>query len=128
MTIPFWCLVIIVFVPIVLAGLGVRYRGQEFGTADNKHPRLQAQQLTGVGARAYAAQANAWEALAMFSVAVLVSHLAGVTAAEAAPWTIGFVVVRLLHAVFYITDQDKLRSGAFLVGMVCIVALIVKAA
>ena len=46
----------------------------------------------------------------------------------AAPWTIAFVVFRVLHAVFYLADIDKARSVAFIGGMVCIVALFVKAA
>ena len=128
MTTPFWCLLIVVFIPFVLAGIGGVYRGKELGTSDNKNPRLQAAQLTGVGSRAYAAQANAWEALAMFTAAVLVAHLAGVPASEAAPWTIGFVVTRVLHPIFYIVDQDKLRSLSFIVGLVCLIALFVKAA
>lgn len=37
---------------------------------DNKEPRIQALQLTGVGARAMAAQANSWETLAVFSAPI----------------------------------------------------------
>jgi uncharacterized MAPEG superfamily protein len=128
MTIPFWCLVVITFLPIVLAFAGAWFRGKQFGTADNNNPRAQAAQLEGAGARTYAAQANAWEALGMFSVAVFVSHLAGVPASEAAPWAIAFVVARLLHAIFYIRDMATLRSAVFIAGIICIVALFVKSA
>jgi len=128
MTTPFWCLLVVVFLPFVLAMVGGYYRGQQSGGGDNKNPRVQAARLEGAGARAYAAQANAWEALAMFTAAVMVAHLTGVPPAEAAPWAIGFVVARLLHPIFYIIDQDKLRSGSFMLGLVCIIALFVKAA
>ena len=128
MTTPFWCLLVVVFIPLVLAAIAGYHRGQQFDVADNKNPRAQAAQLQGTGARAYAAQANAWEALMMFTAAVMIAHLAGVPASEAAPWTIGFVVARLLHATFYIIDQDKLRSASFLLGLVCIITLFVKAA
>ena len=128
MTVPFWCLVVIVFLPIFLAFTGAYFRGKQFGSADNNNPRAQAAQLEGAGARAYAAQANAWEALAMFSTAVFVSHLAGVPASEAAPFTIAFVVVRVLHPIFYIRDMAVPRSLSFIIGMLCIVALFVKAA
>lgn len=128
MTIPFWCLVIVIFIPFVLAGVGGSFRGKAFGTADNKNPRAQASQLEGKGARVYAAQENAWEAAIMFTVAVLTTHLAGLPASEAAPYTIAFVVLRVIHAVCYIQDIDKVRSGSFILGLVCLIALFVKAA
>ncbi|MHA7839306.1 MAG: MAPEG family protein, partial [bacterium] len=110
MTTPFWCLFVVVLLPYVLAGVGGYFRGKEFGDADNKNPRAQAARLEGTGARTYAAQANAWEATAVFTAAVFTAHLAGVPEASAAPWTIAFVVARVLHPTFYILDQDKLRS------------------
>lgn len=128
MTTPFWCLVVVIFIPFVLAGIGGSFRGKAFGTADNKNPRAQAAKLEGVGARVYAAQENAWEAAIMFTVAILTTHLAGLPATEATPWAIAFVGARVAHAFFYIKDLDKLRSLSFLVGLVCIIALFVKAA
>ena len=128
MTTPFWCLVVVVFIPYALAGTGGYFRGKAFGTADNKDPRAQAAKLEGTGSRAYAAQANAWEATAVFTAAVVTAHVAGVAPESAAPWTITFVVARILHPIFYIMDQDKLRSLSFLAGFVCVIALFVKAA
>jgi uncharacterized MAPEG superfamily protein len=128
MTIPFWCLVVVIFLPILIAFSGGYFRSKAFGTADNKHPRLQAAKLEGPGARAYAAQANAWEAATTFSAAVLISHLVGVSAASAAPWTIAYVGFRILHVVFYIANLDLLRSLVFIGGQACVIALIVKAA
>ena len=112
MTTPFWCLFAIVLLPFILSFAGAYYRGKECGSTDNAHPRAQIAKLDGQGvaARAYAAQANAWEALAMFSAAVFVSHLAGVPASEASPWAIAFVVVRVLHAVCYIRGLATPRS------------------
>ena len=128
MTTPFWCLMIVVFMPIVLAWVGGYFRQQQFGSIDNKTPRVQAARLEGAGARATAAQANAWEALPMFTAAVIVAHLSGVSPEAAAPFAIGFVVSRILHAVFYLADLDKARSAAFLAGIGCLVMLFVKAA
>jgi uncharacterized MAPEG superfamily protein len=34
-----------------------------------------------------------------------------------------WVGARILHAIFYITDIDLARSGVFLVGLGCTVAL-----
>jgi uncharacterized MAPEG superfamily protein len=128
MTTPFWCIAAVLLLPLLLAFTGGYYRGKAFGTADNKNPRAQAAKLEGPGARAYAAQANAWEVAILFSAAVLTTHAAGLPAEAAAPWTIAFVVFRVLHGIFYIQDIDKARSLAFLGGVVCIVALFVKAA
>ncbi len=127
MTIPFWCILAVILMPIPLAFLGGYYRGKAFGQADNKNPRAQVAQLEGVGARTYAAQANAWEAALLFTAAVLTSHLAGLSAAAATPWALAFVVFRVLHAIFYIRDIDMARSGVFVGSLVCVIALFVKA-
>ncbi|MBJ20659.1 MAG: MAPEG family protein [bacterium] len=128
MTTPFWCLVAVIFIPIALAAVGGQFRSKAFGSADNKNPRAQATQLSDAGARAYAAQENAWEAAIMFSVAVITTHLAGLAPSEAAPFTIAFVVLRVVHGISYIRDIDKVRSLSFLLGLVCMIALFVKAA
>ena len=70
MTTPLWCLFAVSFFPLMLSFVSGYFRNKEFGTVDNKYPRQQSAQLTGPGARAVAAQGNAWEALAMFTVAV----------------------------------------------------------
>ena len=128
MTTPFWCVLVVLLLPLPLAFAGGYFRGKAFGTADNKNPRAQAAKLEGPGARAYAAQANAWEAAILFPATVLTTHAAGLSAEAAAPWTIAFVAFRILHGFCYIQDFDKARSITFLGGMVCIVALFVKAA
>lgn len=128
MTTPFWCLIVVMFIPLPLAFMGAAARTKAFGTADNKLPRLQVAKLDDQGARVYGAQANAWEATIMFAVTIIVTHLAGLDPAAAAPWAIGFVVARVAHAATYVLDIDKLRSGSFMVGLVCLIALLVKAA
>jgi uncharacterized MAPEG superfamily protein len=128
MTITLWCLFGVLLIPIVLAAIGGYFRGKEFDTVDNKYPRLQASQLTGIGARVYAAQENAWEAAILFTAAALTSHLTGVSPEASAPWALGFVAARVLHAALYIGDKDTARSLAFFASMVCVVALFVQAA
>ena len=39
-----------------------------------------------------------------------------------------FISMRVLHAIFYITDLDKLRSVVFIVGFGCCVGLFISAA
>ena len=127
MTTPLWCLLIVILMPVILAFVGGYYRGKAFGKADNKNPRAEALKLQGAGARAYAAQENAWEAAIMFTAAVVTSQLAGVAATAATPWAIACVCGRGLQSIFYILNLDLARSGAFLGGFVCVIGLFVLA-
>lgn len=130
MTTPLWCLVFVAFLPYLLAFTGSYFKMQQFGSIDNKNPRQQAARLEGIGARAAAAQANAWEALAVFTVAVGVLHLANPEAARsgtAANLALAFLAMRVAHAIFYLANVDLARSLAFLVQMVCAVWLIALA-
>ena len=119
MTTPFWCVLIAVMVPYVLAGISGYFKTQQFGSIDNRNPRVQAAALVGAGARAYAAQQNAWEALAVFGFAVAVAHLSGADPGLSSLASLLFIGARVLHAVFYIADQASLRSLAFLLGFGC---------
>jgi uncharacterized MAPEG superfamily protein len=128
MTTPFWCLLAAVLIPYVLAMTGGYFRMKQFGSVDNKHPRAQAAALEGAGARAWAAQQNAWEALPVFASAVFVAHLAGADPQSSATAAVVFVVARVLHPVAYIANVDVARSLVFLVGLGSCVWLFVLAA
>lgn len=117
MTTPFVCLMIVVLLPYALSTLGGYFKVKQFGTLDNKYPRIQGAQLEGIGARTWAAQANAWEATAVFTAAVLVAHAAGADPGKSATAAIVFVVARVLHALCYLANLDVLRSLVFLVGI-----------
>lgn len=116
MTTPFWCLLIAIFMPYVLAGTGSYFKVKQFGALDNNQPRVQAAGLTGTGARVNAAQLNAWEALAVFSASVFVAHFAGADPGGSATASVVFVAARILHAVFYAADLAPLRSLSFAVA------------
>jgi uncharacterized MAPEG superfamily protein len=128
MTTPFWCLLVAIFLPYVWAGVSVAYKQKQFGSVDNHHPREQAAKLTGAGARANAAQANAWEALPMFLASVMVAHLAGADPGSSATAALLFVTARVLHGVFYVVDLAPLRSISFMVGSGACIWLFVLAA
>ena len=125
MTTPIRCLLIATFLPFAWAFLGHAFRHRQFGKIDNNHPRLQQAQLTGIGARALAAQQNAWEALAMFTPAVLVAHLHGATAGHAAIAAILFIVARVVHGCLYLADLGSLRSLVWMVGVGAVIWLFV---
>jgi uncharacterized MAPEG superfamily protein len=120
-------LLVVAVIPFVLAGVGARLRIQQLGTLDAHHPRVQALELRGAAARAYASQQNAWEALALFGTAVVIAHLVGANPAQSAMASTIFVVARILHPVLYIADQAPLRTLAFVVGLGCCVWLFVLA-
>jgi len=123
MTVPFWCLFIGALLPTLLAFTGGYFKSQQFDSVDNNNPRAQSAQLTGVGARAVAAQSNAWEALAVFTAAVMVNHLGGGSAGTAATMAGIWLVARVVHAGAYLADMASLRSLSFLVGTVCSITL-----
>jgi uncharacterized MAPEG superfamily protein len=128
MTVAFWCVFIACLLPIVMTWVCGYFRAKQFGKVDNKHPRLQYAQLEGSGARAYAAQQNAWEALPVFAAAVIIAHLAGVDPAKSALAAQVFIVARVLYPIFYIANKDVLRSLAFIIGLGACIALFVMAA
>lgn len=115
MTTPLWCLAFLAVWPIIplstIAGIA---RVKEAGKIDNNYPRLNSMRAEGFTHRAWAAQMNAWEGLALFTAAIVVTHMAGVTAEQITTLCIAFVVCRVLHAAFYLADIGILRSIAFL--------------
>lgn len=103
--------------PYVMAFFSAYYRKKQLGVIDNQNPRGQYTQLEGPGARAVAAQQNAWEALIIYSAALL-----AVVATSTEVRLLGLVaavilVARILHGCFYIANLDKCRSLSFLVGI-----------
>lgn len=127
MTIPFWCLLIVLIIPYLLAGVAGYFKTTQLGTLDNNNPRQQLAALTGAGARAFAAQQNAWEAMAVFTAAVLVAHFAGADAQMSANLAMAFVAFRLLHAVAYIADWAMLRSLLFVGALASAIWLFILA-
>lgn len=128
MTTPFWCLVVIAALPQLWALVADYCRKQQFGSIDNHDPRAQGAALTGVGARARAAEQNAWEALPVFAVGVLLAHLAGADPAASSTASLLFVAARLLHGSFYLADLATPRSLIFLFGFGCCGWLVLLAA
>jgi uncharacterized MAPEG superfamily protein len=115
------CLLIAMLMPIVCSWIGGYYRYKQPGGLDNKYPRLQVAKLEGPGHRAYAAQQNCWEALGMFSAALLAIHMSGVVIASLATLCTAFIVLRVVYIACYLANQDAMRSAAFIGGFgICI--------
>jgi len=123
-----YTLVAAAFMPYVLAVVGARYRVKQFGRFDNNHPRLQQAELRGTGARVLAAQANSWEALNVYAVAVFVAFAAGVDLRTLDTVALVFIAARIVYVVLYALDMAWLRSVVFGVAAGCCVYIFVQAA
>jgi uncharacterized MAPEG superfamily protein len=128
MTTPFWCVLVAGILPYVWVTIAAGERRRQFGTVDNKLPRLQEAQLTGRGARAMGAHNNAFETFPMFAAAVIIAHIAGADAGWSAIFALAFVAARIVHGVLYLADIDTMRSLVFGIGQLCSLALFVLAA
>jgi uncharacterized MAPEG superfamily protein len=128
MTTPFWCVFVAGLLPYVWVTIAASERRKQFGTVDNKLPRLQEAQLTGRGARAMGAHNNAFETFAFFAAAVIVAHICGADPGWSAILAVAFVLARVVHGVLYLADIDVMRSLMFGVGQVCSLGLFVLAA
>jgi len=114
-------LLVLVILPVSCAWIAGYYRQKQLGSVDNKEPRAQSQQLTGSGARAVAAQSNSWEALAVFSAALLAVFIGGIDLDSIRTPVMIFTALRVAYIPAYIADLDKLRSLIFIGGYgICI--------
>jgi uncharacterized MAPEG superfamily protein len=109
-------LLILCILPLSCAWIAGYHRQKQLGSVDNKEPRIQSLKLTGAGARAVAAQSNSWEALAVFSAALLAIFISGVELQGIATPVMAFVALRIAYIPVYIGNMDKLRSLIFLAG------------
>ena len=127
MTTPFWCVLVAGLLPYVWVTIAASERRKQFGSVDNKHPRLQEAQLVGRGARAMGAHNNAFETYPFFVAAVIVAHLAGADPGWSAILAIAFVLARIVHGFLYMADIDVMRSLTFGVGQLCSLGLFILA-
>jgi uncharacterized MAPEG superfamily protein len=123
MTLPLWSLLAAVLLPYVWFTIANPLRKTEFGTLDNRHPRLQEAKQTGMGARASAASSNAFEALSVYAPAVLVAHLLSPESALAPKLAVAWLALRIAHGVFYIGDKPAARTACFALGSACAISL-----
>jgi uncharacterized MAPEG superfamily protein len=128
MTIPLWSLLVASVLPYVWFGIASGLRRQEFGVADNRHPRLQEAQQTDRGARAMGASANAFEALSVYAPAVIVAHLRTADSPLGPVLAIAWVALRVVHGIAYLGDKPALRTGCFALASGCAIAFYFVAA
>ncbi len=113
MSTALWCLLIAGLMPIICAGIS-KWGASDF---DNASPREWLARQEGHRKRANAAQANSWEAFALFSTAVLVALHNNVDAQKLDNLAVFFIVSRVLFIAFYLMNRSTLRSLAWLAGL-----------
>ncbi len=121
MTTAFWCVLVAGLLPIFSVTLAkASVKGY-----DNKNPRPWLARLEGWQQRANAAQANGWEAFALFSTAVIIANLTHAPQAKVDTLALVFVAARLVYIGLYIANLGVLRSLAWTVGLVCTLTIFV---
>jgi uncharacterized MAPEG superfamily protein len=124
---PYWTLMCAAILPYVWAFTAAAFKYKQMGKIDLQHPRKQAEALEGPGYRANAAQSNAWEALAVFSVSFLTAVAANVPAENIWLLAVLWVGLRVLHGITYVMNLAPLRVAAFAGGTFCSFAILVQA-
>lgn len=123
MTVAYWCVLVMIFLPIVFAGLA-----KSAGRYDNAQPRLWLEQLDGWQLRSHWAQLNTFEAFAPFAAAVLIAHQVGAAQGIVDLLAVLFVVFRVGYGAAYIAGRANLRSLLWMGAFGCVVGLFVVAA
>ncbi len=121
----YWCVLIAALLPYLWISVA-KSAGQRY---DNRDPRgWMGRQENPRAIRANAAQLNAFEAFAPFAAGVILAQLAGVPAERIAVLAIAFVLLRVLHGIFYVANVHALRSLAWFGAFACVVALLAQSA
>jgi len=125
MTIAYWCVLVVVLLPYFLSVAARSGTPRRQYVAD---PRAYSATLTGWRQRAHLAHLNAFEATPALVAGVVVAHLAGAPGGHTDLLAVFFVGLRLSHAALYLADRPMLRSHAWRLGIVCVIAMFIDAA
>lgn len=121
----YWCVLIAALLPYLWVSIA-KAAGQRY---DNRDPRgWMARQDNPRTVRANAAHLNSFEAFAPFAAGVVLAQIAGVSPERIALLAVGFVVLRVLHGIFYIANAHALRSLAWFGAFACVLGLLAQAA
>lgn len=124
MSFALWTLFVAALFPVVCAGIAKAGPGRY----DNRNPRAWLGGLGGYQARAHAAQQNSWEALAVYTAALVAAIAAGVDHGTITTVAGVFLVARIAYLACYLADLATLRSLVWLAGFGACLTLIVQAA
>jgi uncharacterized MAPEG superfamily protein len=125
MTIAFWCVLAVLLAPYILS---VAARSAVSRAEYVEDPRAYSEGLTGWRRRAHLAHLNAFEALPAIIAGVMVAEFANAPRNYIDALAVGFIVLRVLHAICYIADKPMLRSHAWRLAIICVLGMFVVAA
>lgn len=125
MPIAYWCIFICVLAPYFLS---VAARSEVARSHYVDDPRAFSERLSGWRRRAHLAHLNAFEAAPAILAGVVVAELSGAPRSHVDVLALSFVAFRVLHALLYVADRAVLRSHAWRLGILCVIALFVDAA
>ena len=125
MTIAHWCLLACLLAPYFLS---VAARSEVARSRYVADPRAFSERLSGWRRRAHLAHLNAFEATPALLAGVFVSDVAVAPRLHTDFLAVAFMCFRVLHALCYIVDKPMLRSHAWRLGIVCVIAMFVDAA
>ena len=125
MPIAYWCILAVVLAPYFLS---VAARSQAPRSGYVRDPRAYSESLSGWRKRAHLAHLNAFEAIPAILAGVTIAELAQAPRSHVDALALAFLVLRVLHAAFYIADKPMLRSHAWRLAILCVIALFVDAA
>ncbi|POZ61495.1 MAPEG family protein [Chromobacterium alticapitis] len=117
-----WSLLLAALLPLIWAGVA-----KAGAKVDNHRPREFAARAEGYRQRAGWAQQNAWEALPVWTAAVVAAWMMKVPAAEMSAAAGVFIAARVAHGLLYIADQAALRSLSWLIGLLAGLYLFLRA-
>lgn len=118
MPLAYWCVLIAALLPYVWA----KYAKAGSGS-DNRHPREDYDGLAPHKRRAYAAHQNALETFPFFAVAVIVALTMGAPFYVVNLLAALYILLRIAHALLYISDKPTARSLIFAAAMAVNVAI-----
>lgn len=126
-TIAYWCVFVAAILPIVCAGIakyGMFDKSAKQGGYDNHNPRAWLARQTDWRARANAAQANTFEALPFFFVAVVMAHQLQARQSVLDFLAFLFIVLRIAYITMYVADMAKTRTSIWATALVVNIAIL----
>ena len=126
-TVAYWCILVAALLPIVCAGIakyGMMRTPPRDGGYDNNNPRIWLAQQTDWRARANAAQANTFEALPFFFVAVVIAHQLQAAQTRLDILALMFVVLRITYIMMYVANWASARSLVWALGLLVNIAIL----
>ena len=124
MNIAYWCILIAGVLPVVTVGIA-KAGAKNF---DNNNPREWLDKQDGHRRRADAAHRNHFEAFPFFAAGVLVAQQLAAPQESIDMLAIAFIAARLAYTFLYLTDRATLRSVAWAIGYLAVIALFLLAA